>query len=493
MTKIEFKDLGEKKNWISGRFEDSSSSKTISIISPYFDKEIATIPDSNYSDLDIAVQAARSIFPAWERTNIRDRAEIMFCFKTILESNIEELAHLISLDNGKTIEDAKASINRGKEVVEFATSLPNILKGDSSQVADGITCTMTHEPLGIVAGITPFNFPAMVPLWMIPLAITSGNCFILKPSEQTPIAALKIAEYLKDAGLPDGVFQIINGSKEAVEAICDHPDIKAVAFVGSSKVAKIVYSRTTAQGKRALCLGGAKNHMIVVPDADLDSTAKGLLASSMGSAGQRCMAASVAVGVADVDPIIDQLIEEAKKYILGVDMGTIISRSAFDRIKSYIDDAENMGAKILIDGRDPTPPEGYDNGYWLGPTILDGVDPDWPCAKEEIFGPVLSIIRTDTIDKAMKIENNNIYGNAAAVFTTSGEVARTISETASAGMVGINIGVPVPREPYSFGGWNESKYGHGDITGKSGVEFWTDLKKVTARWPESNEAWKKYF
>ncbi len=493
MTKIEFKDIGEKTNWISGRFEDSSSSKTISIISPYFDKEIATIPDSNYNDLDIAVQAARSIFPAWERTNIRDRAEIMFRFKTILESNIEELAHLISLDNGKTIEDAKASINRGKEVVEFATSLPNILKGDSSQVADGITCTMTHEPLGIVAGITPFNFPAMVPLWMIPLAITSGNCFILKPSEQTPIAALKIAEYLKEAGLPDGVFQVLNGSKEAVEAICDHPDIKAVAFVGSSKVAKIVYSRTTAQGKRALCLGGAKNHMIVVPDADLDSTAKGLLASSMGSAGQRCMAASVAVGVADVDPIIDQLIEEAKKYVLGVDMGTIISRSAFDRIKGYIDDAESMGAKILIDGRDPTPPEGYDNGFWLGPTILDGVDPDWPCAKEEIFGPVLSIIRTDTIDKAMKIENNNIYGNAAAVFTTSGEVAKTISETASAGMVGINIGVPVPREPYSFGGWNESKYGHGDITGKSGVEFWTDLKKVTARWPESNEAWKKYF
>ena len=493
MTKIEFKDIGEKTNWISGRFEDSSSSKTISIISPYFDKEIATIPDSNYSDLDIAVQAARSIFPAWERTNIRDRAEIMFRFKTILESNIEELAHLISLDNGKTIEDAKASINRGKEVVEFATSLPNILKGDSSQVADGITCTMTHEPLGIVAGITPFNFPAMVPLWMIPLAITSGNCFILKPSEQTPIAALKIAEYLKEAGLPDGVFQVLNGSKEAVEAICDHPDIKAVAFVGSSKVAKIVYSRTTAQGKRALCLGGAKNHMIVVPDADLDSTAKGLLASSMGSAGQRCMAASVAVGVADVDPIIDQLIEEAKKYVLGVDMGTIISRSAFDRIKGYIDDAESMGAKILIDGRDPMPPEGYDNGFWLGPTILDGVDPDWPCAKEEIFGPVLSIIRTDTIDKAMKIENNNIYGNAAAVFTTSGEVAKTISETASAGMVGINIGVPVPRDPFSFGGWNESKYGHGDITGVSGVSFWTNLKKTTSRWPESSEEWKKYF
>ena len=493
MIKIEFKDFGERKNWISGKLEDSSSGKKISIISPYYDKEIATVPDSNSNDLDIAVQAAESIFPDWRRTNIRDRAEIMFRFKTLLESNIDELAHLISLDNGKTIEDAKASINRGKEVVEFATSLPNILKGDSSQVADGITCTMTNEPLGIVAGITPFNFPAMVPLWMIPLAITSGNCFILKPSEKTPLSTLKIAEYLKEAGLPDGVFQILNGSQEAVEAICDHPDIKAVAFVGSSKVAKIVYTRTTAQGKRALCLGGAKNHMIVVPDADLDSTAKGLLASSMGSAGQRCMAASVAVGVANVDPIINQLIEEANKFVLGLDMGTIISKSAFDRIKGYIDEAENMGAKVLVDGRNPVPPAGYENGYWLGPTILDGVDPDWPCAKEEIFGPVLSIIRTDTIDEAMKIENNNIYGNAAAVFTTSGEVAKTISETASSGMVGVNIGVPVPREPYSFGGWNESKYGHGDITGKSGVEFWTDLKKVTARWPESDEPWKKYF
>ena len=493
MIKIEFKDFGERKNWISGKLEDSSSGKKISIISPYYDKEIATVPDSNSNDLDIAVQAAESIFPDWRRTNIRDRAEIMFRFKTLLESNIDELAHLISLDNGKTIEDAKASINRGKEVVEFATSLPNILKGDSSQVADGITCTMTHEPLGVVAGITPFNFPAMVPLWMIPLAITSGNCFILKPSEKTPLSTLKIAEYLKEAGLPDGVFQILNGSQEAVEAICDHPDIKAVAFVGSSKVAKIVYTRTTAQGKRALCLGGAKNHMIVVPDADLDSTAKGLLASSMGSAGQRCMAASVAVGVANVDPIINQLIEEANKFVLGLDMGTIISKPAFDRIKGYIDEAENMGAKVLVDGRNPVPPAGYENGYWLGPTILDGVDPDWPCAKEEIFGPVLSIIRTDTIDEAMKIENNNIYGNAVAVFTTSGEVAKTISETASSGMVGVNIGVPVPREPYSFGGWNESKYGHGDITGKSGVEFWTDLKKVTARWPESDEPWKKYF
>ena len=493
MKNIQFQNFGEQKNWVTGNYQNSNSGNTISVISPYFDKEIATVPDSNYSDLDNAVISAKKVFPEWASRGIRDRADVMFNLKSIMEKNLEELAHLIALDNGKTIDDAKGSILRGKEVVEFATSLPSLLSGDSSAVGAGVTCTMTHEPLGVVAGITPFNFPAMVPLWMIPLAITVGNCFILKPSEQTPLTALKIAEYLQESGLPDGVFSVVNGSRDAVESICDHPDIKAVAFVGSSNVAKIVYSRSSANGKRALCLGGAKNHMIVVPDADQDSTAKGLLASSMGSAGQRCMAASVAVGVADIDPIIKQLVEEAKAFELGIDMGTIISRSALDRIISYIDDAEKMGAQVLVDGREATPPAGYENGYWLGVTVLDGVDPDWPCAKEEIFGPVLSIIRTETLEDAMRIENDNQYGNAAAVFTTSGDVARTISETASAGMIGINIGVPVPREPYSFGGWNESKFGHGDITGRSGVSFWTNLKKVTARWPESDEAWKKYF
>ena len=493
MKNIQFQNFGEQKNWVTGNYQNSNSGNTISVISPYFDKEIATVPDSNYSDLDNAVISAKKVFPEWASRGIRDRTDVMFNLKSIMEKNLEELAHLIALDNGKTIDDAKGSILRGKEVVEFATSLPSLLSGDSSAVGAGVTCTMTHEPLGVVAGITPFNFPAMVPLWMIPLAITVGNCFILKPSEQTPLTALKIAEYLQESGLPDGVFSVVNGSRDAVESICNHPDIKAVAFVGSSNVAKIVYSRSSANGKRALCLGGAKNHMIVVPDADQDSTAKGLLASSMGSAGQRCMAASVAVGVADIDPIIKQLVEEAKAFELGIDMGTIISRSALDRIISYIDDAEKMGAQVLVDGREATPPAGYENGYWLGVTVLDGVDPDWPCAKEEIFGPVLSIIRTETLEDAMRIENDNQYGNAAAVFTTSGEVAKTISETASAGMIGINIGVPVPREPYSFGGWNESKFGHGDITGRSGVSFWTNLKKVTARWPESDEAWKKYF
>ncbi|MDP7565503.1 MAG: CoA-acylating methylmalonate-semialdehyde dehydrogenase [Candidatus Marinimicrobia bacterium] len=492
-NKVVFKNYSAQENWINGKYQSAKSEKTISVISPYFDQEIATIPESNFADLDNAVKNAESVFPSWSRLNIRARAEVMFNLKSIIENNLDEMAELIALDNGKTIPDAKGSILRGKEVVEFATSLPSMLRGDSSSVGPGITCTMTQEPLGVVAGITPFNFPAMVPLWMIPLAITTGNCFILKPSEQTPLSTLKLAEYLKEAGLPDGVFNIVNGAREVVEGICDHPNIKAVAFVGSTTVAKIVYSRSTANGKRAICLGGAKNHMIVVPDADQDSTAKGLLASSMGSAGQRCMAASVAVGVANIDPIIKQLVQEAKEYKLGIDMGTIVSRASFDRINNYIDEAEKMGAKVLIDGRNSTAPDGYENGYWLGATILDNVDPDWPSATDEIFGPVLSIIRTDNLEDALKIENGNQYGNAAAVFTTSGQVAKTISESASAGMIGINIGVPVPREPFSFGGWNESKYGHGDITGKSGVDFWTNLKKVTSRWPESNESWKKYF
>ena len=490
---IQFTSHGDYGNWVDNKWLDSSSEKRISVISPYFDKQIATIPDSGKSDLDIAVEKAKSAFPNWADTNIRDRAQIMFRFKSIIEKDMDNLAALIALDNGKTIADARGSILRGVEVIEYATSLPNVLNGESSDVGPGINCTMTHEPLGVVAGITPFNFPVMVPLWMIPLAITAGNTFILKPSEQTPLAGLKLAEYLKEAGLPDGVFNVVNGAKKIVEALCDHPDIRAMAFVGSSNVAKIVYTRCANNSKRALCLGGAKNHMIVVPDADKDSTAKGLLASSMGSAGQRCMAASVAVGVANIDHIIDQLIEEARNFKLGLDMGTIISKTALERITGYIDAAEKMGAKVLLDGRNATPPDDYKQGYWLGATILDGIEPDWPSAKEEIFGPVLSIIRTRTIEDAMRIENNNPYGNAAAVFTTSGQIAKIVSEKASAGMVGINIGVPVPRDPYSFGGWNESKYGHGDITGKSGVEFWTNLKKVTSRWPESDETWKKYF
>ena len=493
MSIIEFQDFQSCGNWINNQTKKDEAVDRIKIISPYFDKQIATIPNSGGEDLNQAVEAASNAFRNWSRTNIRDRAQIMFRFKSIIESDIHNLSSIIALDSGKTIDDALGSIKRGIEVIDFAISMPNILKGESSEVGPGVNCVMTHEPIGVVAGITPFNFPVMVPLWMIPLAITAGNTFILKPSEQTPLASIKLAEYLEKAGIPKGVFNIVHGSKRIVEAICDHPQIKAVAFVGSSKVAEIVYTRSTQKKKRSICLGGAKNHMIVVPDADIDSTAKGLLASSMGSAGQRCMAASVAVGVSNIDHIIDQLVKEAKGYKLGVDMGTIISKVSLDRITNYISGAEKMGAKILFDGRKVSIPSDYESGYWIGPTILDHVDPKWACATEEIFGPVLSIIRAETIEEAMMIENNSQYGNAASVFTTSGEIAKIVSDSASSGMVGINIGVPVPRDPFSFGGWNESKYGHGDITGVSGVSFWTNLKKTTSRWPESSEEWKKYF
>jgi len=493
MAKIEFQEFSSFGNWINNKDIKSGTNNIIEVVSPYYDKKIASIPDSTSKDLQNAVDSAEDSFPLWSKTNIRDRAQIMLRFKSIIENDIDNLSTIIALDNGKTIEDAIGSIKRGVEVIDFAISMPNVLKGESSEVSPGINCVMTHEPLGVVAGITPFNFPVMVPLWMIPLAITAGNCFILKPSEQTPLAAIKLAEYLEQAGLPKGVFNVVHGSKDIVEAICDNSKIKAVAFVGSSKVAEIVYSRSAQKKKRAICLGGAKNHMIVVPDADVNSTAKGLLASSMGSAGQRCMAASVAVGVDNIDHIIDQLIKEANQFKLGIDMGTIISKASLDRITNYINEAEKMGAKILLDGRNIQSPSEYESGYWIGPTILDYVNPDWACATDEIFGPVLSIIRVPTIEKAMEIENNSQYGNAAAVFTTSGEIAKIVSDNASSGMIGINIGVPVPRDPFSFGGWNESKYGHGDITGVSGVNFWTNLKKTTSRWPESSQEWKKYF
>ena len=362
MAKIEFQEFSSFGNWINNKDIKSSTNNIIEVVSPYYDKKIASIPDSTSKDLQNAVDAAEDSFSLWSKTNIRDRAQIMLRFKSIIENDIDNLATIIALDNGKTIEDAIGSIKRGVEVIDFAISMPNVLKGESSEVSPGINCVMTHEPLGVVAGITPFNFPVMVPLWMIPLAITAGNCFILKPSEQTPLAAIKLAEYLEQAGLPEGIFNVVHGSKDIVEAICDNSKIKAVAFVGSSKVAEIVYSRSAQKKKRAICLGGAKNHMIVVPDADVNSTAKGLLASSMGSAGQRCMAASVAVGVDNIDHIIDQLIKEANQFKLGIDMGTIISKASLDRITNYINEAEKVGAKILLDGRNTQSPSKYESG-----------------------------------------------------------------------------------------------------------------------------------
>jgi malonate-semialdehyde dehydrogenase (acetylating)/methylmalonate-semialdehyde dehydrogenase len=370
---------------------------------------------------------------------------------------------------------------KSMELCEFAVSLPQIVANEVQEVSKGVECRTERKPLGVVASIAPFNFPNMVPHWTLPNALMLGNTMIMKPSEIVPLSVIRIAELLKEAGLPDGVFNIVNGGKEVVEAICDHPGIEAVSFVGSTAVAKIVYKRATSNLKRCVALGGAKNHLIVLPDADLEMTATNVVDSMAGCAGQRCMAASVMVGVDKVDHIVDRMVEYAKTLIPGENLGSVISAAAKERIEGYIDQAEKDGAKILIDGRGATV-AGKEGGYYVGPTILDYVTTDMSVAREEIFGPVISIIRAKDVAEALEFENGSNYGNAAAVFTQSGKMAKEIMDKASAGMIGVNIGVPVPREPFSFGGWNDSKFGVGDITGRSSIEFWTQNKKTTVKW-----------
>jgi malonate-semialdehyde dehydrogenase (acetylating)/methylmalonate-semialdehyde dehydrogenase len=385
--------------------------------------------------------------------------------------------------------EAIAEVEKCIELTEFATSLPQLVTGEVLEVSKGVECRTEHVPLGVVASIVPFNFPSMVPNWTIPNAIALGNCMIIKPSEKVPLSVGRIAQLLKEAGLPDGVFNVVNGASEIVNAICDHPGISAVSFVGSTKVAKIVYQRATHHYKRCLALGGAKNHLLVLPDAKADMTAQNVAASMSGCAGQRCMAASAMVAVGDVDHIIQKICEEAKKIVPGKNLGAVINKESKERIEHYITEAEAQGAKILVDGRKATVP-GKENGTYVGPTVIDYVLPDMAVATEEIFGPVISIMRTKTVDEAIAIENANPYGNAASVFTQNGGMARYVIDRASAGMIGVNVGVPVPREPFSFGGWNESKFGVGDITGKSSIEFWTKLKKSTVKWnPEAGVNW----
>jgi malonate-semialdehyde dehydrogenase (acetylating)/methylmalonate-semialdehyde dehydrogenase len=394
---------------------------------------------------------------------------------------MKELALLVQEENGKTYDEAKAEVEKSIELTEFACSLPQLIGGEIMEVSKGVECRTDYYPIGVVASIVPFNFPSMVPNWTIPNAIALGNTMVLKPSEVVPLSSIRIAELLKEAGLPDGVLNIVNGGKEIVESICDHPGIEAVSFVGSTKVAKLVYARASASFKRVLALGGAKNHLFVLPDAHPSMTASNVTASMSGCAGQRCMAASALVAVGEVDHIIEQICEEAKKVIPGENLGSVISKDAKERIERYITEAESQGAKILVDGRNSYV-SGKENGFYVGPTVIDHVKPGMSVALEEIFGPVISIIRAKDIDEALSIENANPYGNAAAVFTQSGGLARYIIERAEAGMIGVNIGVPVPREPFSFGGWNESKFGVGDLTGKSSIEFWTKLKKTTTKW-----------
>jgi malonate-semialdehyde dehydrogenase (acetylating)/methylmalonate-semialdehyde dehydrogenase len=473
-------------NWIGGEWVPAQSGATLDVVNPRHNQALGTVADSGSADVDAAVAAAQAAFEGWRNTPLKERAQVLYRLKQLMERDLEELVWLLSHENGKTYAQAKGSVLKGIECVEFGCSLPNMSAGEHLDVSRGINCAVTHEPLGVCAGIVPFNFPTMVPLWMLPQALVTGNTFVLKPSEQVPYGSMKIAILAKEAGLPDGVLNIVNGGRETVERITDHPDIRAIAFVGSTRVAKIVYERAAATTKRVVCLGGAKNHLLVVPDADTELTADTVVASAYGCAGQRCMAASVMVAVGDVQHIIDRMVEKAATIECGDGMGSIINAAAAERITGYIDQAESMGAKVLVDGRGATV-EGQP-GNWIGPTILDQITTDIPAGCDEIFGPVLSIIHVDTLDQALEIENANAYGNASAIFTTNGGVARYAIDRMQAGMCGVNIGVPVPREPFAFGGWNDSKFGHGDISGMDGFRFWTQPRKVTSRWASSKDA-----
>ena len=477
--------FNETKNFIAGKL-DANGQQRMDVHSPLDGSVISTVLLSTASDLDKAVQAAQAAFPGWSGTPIKERSQIFFRYRELLFKNREELATLVHTENGKTMDESYAEVDKSMELCEFACSLPQLIQGEVLEVSKGVECRIERKPLGVVASIAPFNFPNMVPHWTIPNALMLGNTMILKPSEVVPISAIRIAELLREAGLPDGVFNVVHGDRAIVEAICDHPGIKAVSFVGSTKVAKIVYIRATSTLKRALCLGGAKNHLLVLPDAHLEMTASNVVASMSGCAGQRCMAAAQMVGIGAVEPIIQQMIVEAKKLIPGKNLGPVISKASYERILGFIEEAEKAGAKVLLDGRNPKV-EGGDpgsgpGGYYLGPTIIDHVTQDMRISQEEVFGPVISIIRAKDLDAGIAIENASPYGNAAAVFTQSGGNARQVMERASAGMIGVNIGVPVPREPFSFGGWNDSKFGTCDITGKSSIEFWTQLKKTTTKW-----------
>jgi len=468
-------------SFFSGKLQIINGGEEIPVSSPLDGSLLGGVHPADAAMVDDVVAGAQEAFAKWSRVPVKDRVQPLFRFKQMVEANIEDLAELVSKENGKTPAEAKAGIEKGIEVVEFACSMPQLIAGEVLEVGNGVDCRTRRYPIGVVAGITPFNFPAMVPMWMFPIAIACGNTFILKPSEQVPLSPLRLGEMLSAAGLPPGVFNVIQGDRCTVESLLDHKGIVAAAFVGSTPVAKLVYERGIAAGKRMLTLGGAKNHLVIAPDADPEITARNVVSSFTGCAGQRCMAASVLLTIGACDSIVGSMVEHAKSIRPGCEMGAVISAKARDRILNYIELAEKEGAEILLDGRGVCV-EGKENGYYVGPTVIRHTDPDSACLKDEIFGPVISILQVDSLDAALAIENANPYGNAASIYTTSGAVARYFEDRASAGMIGINIGVPVPREPFSFGGWNDSKFGVGDITGRDGIAFWTKPKKVTEKW-----------
>lgn len=473
-------------NFVNGQWKMGSGEEK-PVLSPYYGGQVGSYFESSENDVNEIVLGADAAFVRWKATPLKERTQILFRFRDLLLESLDSISQTISLENGKTLAESKAGLMKGIEVLEFALSLQNMDQGGRMEVSRGVFCEYRREPLGVVVNITPFNFPAMVPMWTIPIVLVLGNCYVWKPSEKTPLTSLWLADLLKKAGLPDGVFQVAQGGVGTVNALIDHPKVKAVGFVGSSRAAKAVYSRGTQLGKRVLALGGAKNHIVLLPDADPDLTGKGISDSFTGCAGQRCMAASVVLAVEGTDPLIEKVKQRAESLSLGEDMGAVITKEQVDYLTKAIGEAEAAGAKILLDGRKASVPKGYPEGFWLGPTILDHVQPGSDASKVELFGPVLSIIRCKNISQAMEIENSNEYGNACSVFTRTGALAEEVIRRASAGMIGVNIGVPVPREPFSFGGINESKFGHGDVTGPQSLDFWSNLKKVTTKWEKQND------
>ncbi len=488
------------ENFVANTFKPGSGPK-FKILSPYNGEVIGEARETTSKDLEKIVSEAVKAQKDWGLTPMKERAQILFQFRELLKRDIKKLSARISSECGKTLSEAEAEILKGIEVVEFALSLQNLDAGGRLEVSRGVFCEYRREPLGVVAAVTPFNFPAMVPMWMIPIAIALGNAFIWKPSDKTPLTSLLIAELMKEAGLPKGIFSLAQGGRTTVEAILDHPDVRAIGFVGSTGVAKEIYRRGTQNLKRVLALGGAKNHIILLPDADLALTGKGIADSFTGCAGQRCMAASVLCTVAtnpdekkQIAKLIESITAHAQKTTLGEkpgQMGAIISKTSLANLEKAIAKAIKDGGKLLLDGRftaaaavagDKKFPKDYAGGNWLGPTIIDNVKPGTQAATEELFGPVLSIIHCKSLKQALDVQNSSPYGNAVSVFTQNGGHADEIAKHGKAGMVGINIGVPVPREPFSFGGTYESKFGQGDITGVHSLDFWSDVKKITTKW-----------
>lgn len=470
--------------WVKGQGE------TVDVRSPYNGLKIGQFSTASLAQIEQALGLAATAQISWGKQTLKERSRVLFEFRHLLIRDQDEIAGLKASESGKTFAEAKAGLMKGIEVLEFALSLQNLDLGGKMEVSKGVTCEYRREALGVIANITPFNFPAMVPMWTIPIAIAMGNAYVWKPSDKTPLTARRIADALKEAGLPDGLMTVLHGGEHTVNAIIDHPVVKAIGFVGSTKVARAVYLRGTALGKRVLALGGAKNHIVLLPDANLEMSGLGISDSFTGCAGQRCMAASVLLAVGDVNEHLEKIKARAASLVLGETMGALITRDQREFLAAAIDRAEKAGAKLLLDGRNLAAPAGFEGGNWLGPSILDNVQPGSEAANIELFGPILSIIRCKDLTEALAIQAASPYGNACSVFTSSGPLADRVVREARAGMVGVNIGVPVPREPFSFGGVNTSKFGHGDITGHQSLDFWSETKKISTKWePQTDSNW----